>query len=398
MGTRCLAPGPRFDVAQSAQTCPICSTLDHEIDGVFDRERGRFDCPNCGATLSRGAYEHQLEDYRVSAGVRSGATPDPRVPSRAQAEGRGMRDPASAQVKNGLGAEIQLLYKEITGTLSARECRSRIVRRRRWRCFGNGSIARTRRRVQPPRIRAPVGYSAASRTVWARMTGHWSLLWPVGRGCSTARASTRCTASRSRSSHGSHRKPAGRSFSPARRCFTSTSRMSRVTSARGCWRSAFPTALSPISATSSRPSGLLRRRWSSSRKLARSPTLAVLDGVTNSMTLEGLSLKDNTEVAQFYTRLPRWIARRGPAVLLLDHVAKSIDGRGRFALGAQAKLAEIDGAAYTITMTQPFGRAGAHRASSLFSSPRTDRDLSPSRVVIVWSPRSKPAPTRSSTP
>lgn len=92
--------------------------------------------------------------------------------------------------------------------------------------------------------------------------------------------------------------------------------------------------------------------------LARNPTLVVIDGVTESMTLEGLSLNDNAEVAEFFARLPRWMAHRpdGPAVLMLDHVVKSREGRGNYALGAQSKLAGIDGAAYTVTMTMPFGR------------------------------------------
>jgi hypothetical protein len=96
--------------------------------------------------------------------------------------------------------------------------------------------------------------------------------------------------------------------------------------------------------------------------LARSPTLAVIDGVTEAMTIEGLSLSDNADVATFYDRLPRWLARRGPAVLLIDHVVKSNDDRGRYAIGAQAKLAGITGAAYGVTMKSAFGRGRTGRA------------------------------------
>lgn len=104
--------------------------------------------------------------------------------------------------------------------------------------------------------------------------------------------------------------------------------------------------------------------------LARKPTLVVVDGVTEAMTLEGLSLKDNSEVAEFYDRLPRWLAKRGPAVLLLDHVTKSKEDRGKFAIGAQSKLAGIDGAAYSVKMTSPFRRGRTGRAKLLLTKDR----------------------------
>lgn len=104
--------------------------------------------------------------------------------------------------------------------------------------------------------------------------------------------------------------------------------------------------------------------------LARKPTLVVIDGVTEAMTLEGLSLKDNSEVAEFYERLPRRVARRGPAVLLLDHVVKATDNRGRFAIGAQSKLAGIDGASYAVKMTTPFGRGRIGHANLYLTKDR----------------------------
>ena len=93
------------------------------------------------------------------------------------------------------------------------------------------------------------------------------------------------------------------------------------------------------------------------------PTLAIIDGVTEVMAQNGWSINDNDDVAQFLLALPRRIARHGAAVVLIDHVTKDKEGRGRFALGAQHKLAGIDGAAYTLEVTEPFGigRNGAAR-------------------------------------
>jgi hypothetical protein len=92
----------------------------------------------------------------------------------------------------------------------------------------------------------------------------------------------------------------------------------------------------------------------------RRPTLAVLDGVTEAMTLHGLDLYGNTDAAQWLAMLPR-----RPAVLQIDHVTKSSEGRGRFAIGAQHKLAGLSGAAYTVETATPFGR-GKHGIAKVY--------------------------------
>ncbi|MCZ2857420.1 hypothetical protein [Blastococcus sp. VKM Ac-2987] len=42
--------------------------------------------------------------------------------------------------------------------------------------------------------------------------------------------------------------------------------------------------------------------------------------------------------------------------MLLDHVTKSKDTRGRYSIGGQHKLAAIDGASYVLENIMPFGR------------------------------------------
>lgn len=86
--------------------------------------------------------------------------------------------------------------------------------------------------------------------------------------------------------------------------------------------------------------------------------LAVVDGVTEAMTTEGLELNSNADVAMWLRRLPKRVAAAtGAAVVVIDHVTKSSDGRGRYALGGQHKLAGVTGAAYTFTTLRPFSRA-----------------------------------------
>lgn len=85
------------------------------------------------------------------------------------------------------------------------------------------------------------------------------------------------------------------------------------------------------------------------------PTLCIVDGVTEALTLHGWDINDNNDQAKYLAAIPRRLARRGAAVANIDHVVKSRDGRGRYAIGAQHKLAGID-VAYTVDVTKPLGR------------------------------------------
>lgn len=85
------------------------------------------------------------------------------------------------------------------------------------------------------------------------------------------------------------------------------------------------------------------------------PTLVVIDGVTEAMALHGLELKDNTDVAKFGKLLPNGFAAAGAAVVMLDHVVKDREGRGRYALGGAHKLNGLNGAAYVLENRTPFG-------------------------------------------
>lgn len=92
------------------------------------------------------------------------------------------------------------------------------------------------------------------------------------------------------------------------------------------------------------------------RMLGQPYRLTIIDGVTDSMSLFGLSIKDNDEVARWMRSLPRRIAdQTGAAVVLIDHVVKSSDNQGRFAIGAQSKMAGLTGAAYVVEVVEALG-------------------------------------------
>jgi hypothetical protein len=89
--------------------------------------------------------------------------------------------------------------------------------------------------------------------------------------------------------------------------------------------------------------------------LADPPTLAVIDGVTEALALHGLDLGKNPDVASWLALLPRRLMAMGTSVVQLDHVTKDKEARGRYAIGAQHKMAGVD-VAYRLDVVEPFGR------------------------------------------
>ncbi|MFD5227422.1 AAA family ATPase [Streptomyces qaidamensis] len=89
--------------------------------------------------------------------------------------------------------------------------------------------------------------------------------------------------------------------------------------------------------------------------LALGPTLAVVDGVTEGMSMHGLNINDNKDVAVFGRKVLRPLQDGGPAVVTLDHVVKSNENRGRYAIGGVHKLNGLNGVMYLMENVKPFG-------------------------------------------
>lgn len=83
-------------------------------------------------------------------------------------------------------------------------------------------------------------------------------------------------------------------------------------------------------------------------------TFVVIDGFTVAMNLIApASGTPEAQVGQFMAALPKRITKAtNAAVLTVDHVVKSKDARGRFALGSQEKLNQVTGAAYALEVSQ----------------------------------------------
>ncbi|MFJ9538766.1 AAA family ATPase [Streptomyces sp. NPDC101225] len=83
------------------------------------------------------------------------------------------------------------------------------------------------------------------------------------------------------------------------------------------------------------------------------PTLAVIDGVTEAMSVFGLDPLKLDDIPAFTQRLIRPMVQAGAAVVALDHVVKASDNRGRYAIGSAHKLNGLNGAMYVLEVKTP---------------------------------------------
>jgi hypothetical protein len=90
--------------------------------------------------------------------------------------------------------------------------------------------------------------------------------------------------------------------------------------------------------------------------------LVGIDGVTQCLATLGHKSREEDDIARWIEEFPRKFSRNGASVLMMDHVVKSNDSRGRFATGSHYKLGAIDGAAFTIHVLEPFGKSRLGKA------------------------------------
>ncbi|MBG0853812.1 AAA family ATPase [Streptomyces spinoverrucosus] len=81
-------------------------------------------------------------------------------------------------------------------------------------------------------------------------------------------------------------------------------------------------------------------------------SLAIFDGMTESMALEGLNGKEAEDVAAWHAKLTKAFAAAQWAVVVLDHVPHD----GNRALGSQHKKSAITGVSYFLDPVHPIGK------------------------------------------
>ena len=104
--------------------------------------------------------------------------------------------------------------------------------------------------------------------------------------------------------------------------------------------------------------------------VAEGAGLIVVDSQAEALAAAALDENAAGDVTRWSDAVVRPLARDGAAVLIVDHVAKAADGRGRWARGSGAKLAAIDGAAFVLRPGRPFSRRGSGSAELVIGKDR----------------------------
>jgi bifunctional DNA primase/polymerase-like protein/AAA domain-containing protein len=121
--------------------------------------------------------------------------------------------------------------------------------------------------------------------------------------------------------------------------------------------------------------------------LTQSWALVVLDAVTEALSTEGRSGREENELADWANRVPKRFAQQtGAAVVCIDHVVKSLDNRGRWAIGSQHKLAVVSGVAYSVDVQEEIAPG---QEGSLLVWVAKDRIGSVRRVSSNWDKSTK---------
>jgi len=95
------------------------------------------------------------------------------------------------------------------------------------------------------------------------------------------------------------------------------------------------------------------------------PTLVVLDGVNEAMSMHTMGIRDEDGAAAFRRRLVKPFTTTGAATLAADHVVKDKEKRGRDPLGSIHKGNGLTGTLILLENATPFGR-GARGVSHVF--------------------------------
>jgi len=100
------------------------------------------------------------------------------------------------------------------------------------------------------------------------------------------------------------------------------------------------------------------------------PTLAILDGVNEGMSLHNQEIRNEDGAASFRKVLVKPFTRVGAAVLGCDHVVKDKERRGRGPLGSIHKGNGLNGTLILLENKEPFGRGQRGRSSVYITKDR----------------------------
>lgn len=85
------------------------------------------------------------------------------------------------------------------------------------------------------------------------------------------------------------------------------------------------------------------------------PSLVVIDAFTGALEIHNLDPNVGVQVERFYRLVSNPLVAHGAALVLLDHLTKSKETRGRYSIGSERKLARVD-VHLGFETIKPFGR------------------------------------------
>lgn len=118
--------------------------------------------------------------------------------------------------------------------------------------------------------------------------------------------------------------------------------------------------------------------------LDRVPSLVILDGVNEALSLHGWDGNATDGAAMFRRHLVKPCTRAGAATLAADHVVKDAERRGRSAIGSVHKVNGLSGALILLENAEPFGRCQRGRSHVFVTKDRPGnlrKEGRPSAVV-----------------
>jgi hypothetical protein len=93
----------------------------------------------------------------------------------------------------------------------------------------------------------------------------------------------------------------------------------------------------------------------------RRPSLIGIDAFSGALALHGLDENSNRDVESFYRTVVDELRAHGAAVVILDHLTKNPEARGKYAIGAGRKIGATD-VHLRFEVIQPFGRGKTGKA------------------------------------
>jgi hypothetical protein len=93
---------------------------------------------------------------------------------------------------------------------------------------------------------------------------------------------------------------------------------------------------------------------------ARQPSLIVIDAAAGALALHGCDPNSGADIERFYRIVVGELRSRGAAIVVLDHLVKDREARGRYAIGSERKIGAAD-VHLRFEVTQPFGRGRTGR-------------------------------------